>query len=255
MSGAEDPARGLHRDSQDRIFTVLREGSQHRYCISCRLYFRWLETRERIEQELHTLFVERTPFSVLDTETTGLLESRRCQIVEIAVVNQDGMQVFHSLCKPDIPMPRSASDVSGLTDEDLVGAPPFTAIWPDLVELLTSTDALISSWNADFDREALVHTVRYFQLSVPEVISSKNRWRCAMKLHARWYGEWSNARNDYRSQPLAWACAELGIKESGSHRAVGDAQQALRVLRAIAAQAGKYPPPNEMPSFQRYYGD
>ena len=37
-----------------------------------------------------------------------------------------------------------------------------------------------------------------------------------------------------------------------NHRAIGDAQNTLRVLRAIGSRAGKYPPPADMPYFQRY---
>jgi DNA polymerase-3 subunit epsilon len=183
------------------------------------------------------------------------VEHRDFQVVEIGIINQDGRLVYQSLCKPDIAMPASASEISGLTDTLLANAPTFPQIWPGLVKLLTSTDVPLYTWNADFDRQALLLTAKRFQLPVPTVVSSKNRWRCAMKLHARWYGEWSNGKNDYRYQPLEWACTELEIEESEHHRAVGDAQNTLRVLRAIGSRAGKYPPPAEMPYFQRYYGD
>ena len=76
-----------------------------------------------------------------------------------------------------------------------------------------------------------------------------------MKLHARWYGEWSNGKNDYRYQPLAWAATSLGIQEGGYHRAIGDALNALRVLQAIGARALQYPPPADMPYHQSYDGD
>jgi DNA polymerase III epsilon subunit-like protein len=222
---------------------------------TCRIYFRWIDTRLQIEAQLQALFEQRTPFLLLDTETTGKLEHRGFQIVEVAVVNQDSQVLYQSLCKPDIAMQSSASEVSGITDAQLASEPTFAQIWPSLVQLLTSTDVPVYTWNADFDREVLLLTAKRFQLPVPAAISDKNRWRCAMKLHARWYGEWSNGKNDYRYQPLEWACIELEIEESEHHRAVGDAQNTLRVLRAIGSRAGKYPPPADMPCFQRYYGD
>jgi len=253
--GGFDPARGLQKHSDSRIYDTLRDGMKHRYCISCRIYFRWIDARQEIEAQLQALFDQRTPFLLLDTETTGKLEHRGFQVVEIAILDQDGQVRYQSHCKPDIAMPSEASEISGITDAQLASAPTFPQIWPSLVQLLTSTDAPIYSWNADFDRQALLLTAKRFELPVPAAISDKTRWRCAMKLHARWYGEWSNGKNDYRYQPLEWACTELLIEEGGYHRAIGDAQNALRVLRAIAARAGKYPPPNDMPSFQRYYGD
>lgn len=253
--GSEDPARGLQKHSDYRIYDTLRDGEMHRYCISCRIYFRWIDARLQIEAQLQALFEQRTPFLLLDTETTGKLEHRGFQIVEVAIVNQDGQVLYQSLCKPDIAMPSSAAEVSGITDAQLASAPTFTQIWPSLVQMLASTEAPIYTWNADFDRQALLLTAKRFQLPVPAAISDKNRWRCAMKLHARWYGEWSNGKNDYRYQSLEWACTELGIEEGGYHRAIGDALNALRVLRAIGSRAGKYPPPADMPYFQRSYGD
>lgn len=253
--GCEDPARGLQKHSDYRIYDTLRNGEKHRYCISCRIYFRWIDARREIEAQLQALFEQGTPFLLLDTETTGKLEHRGFQIVEVAVVNQDGQVPYQSLCKPDIAMPGEASEISSITDAQLADAPSFAQVWPSLVQLLTSTDVPVYTWNADFDQRALLLTAKRFQLPVPAAVSSKTRWRCAMKLHARWYEEWSNGKNDYRYQPLEWACTELEIEEGEHHRAVGDAQNTLRVLRAIAARAGKYPPPVEMPYFQRYYGD
>ena len=253
--GCEDPARGLQKHSDSRIYDTLRDGVKHRYCISCRIYFRWIDARQEIEAQLQALFDQRTPFLLLDTETTGKLEHRGFQIVEIAILDQDGKTRYHSLVKPDIAMPSEASDISGLTDAQLADAPTMTEVWPTVVQVLTSTDVPIYTWNADFDQKALLLTAKRYDLPVPTAVSSKTRWRCAMKLHARWYGEWSNGKNDYRYQSLEWACTELEIEESEHHRAVGDALNALRVLRAIGSRAGKYPPPADMPSFQRYYGD
>ena len=253
--GDYDPSCGLQKHSDARIFTLLQENVPHRYCISCLHYFKWLDIRQGIEQRLHTLFAERTPFFILDTETTGLLESRTCQIVEVALIDQDGQVVYHALCKPDIPMPDSATQVNGITDALLADAPAFAQIWPDLVQLLASTPAPLYAWNADFDREVLLRTAKHFGLSVPEALTDTKRWSCAMKLHARWYGEWSNGRKDYRWQPLTWACMDLEIEENEQHRALGDVQNTLRVLRALAGRANStHPLPTEMPSHARYHG-
>ena len=253
--GSEDPARGLQKYGDYRIYETICDGEKHRYCISCRIYFRWIDARLQIEAQLQALFEQRTPFLLLDTETTGKLEHRGFQIVEVAVVNQDGQVLYQSLVKPDIAMPSSATEISGLTDAQLADAPTITEVWPTVVQVLTSTDDPIYAWNADFDRQALLLTAKRFGLPVLAAISDKNRWRCAMKLHARWYGEWSNGKNDYRYQTLQWACTELEIEVREHHRATGDAQNTLSVLQAIAARAGKHPLPGDMPYHQRYYGE
>src|SRR6266699_6797910 len=134
--GSEDPARGLQKHSDYRIYDTLRDGEMHRYCISCRIYFRWIDARQQIEAQMQALFEQRTPFLLLDTETTGKLEHRGFQIVEVAIVNQDGQVLYQSLCKPDIAMPSEASEVSGITDAQLASAPTMTEIWPDVVQVL-----------------------------------------------------------------------------------------------------------------------
>lgn len=253
--GAYDPSHGLQK-GDDRIYNTIRDGTMHRYCISCRIYFRWLDDRQQVEAHLQALFEQKAPFWLLDTETTGKKpEHPGFQVVEIAVVNQDGQVLYRSLCTPDIAMPASASEISGLTDAQLAEVPTFVQIWPSLLQLLTSTDAPLYCWGADFDRQALLTTAKRFQLPVPETISDKNRWRCAMKLHARWYGEWSNGRNTYRWQSLEEACTNLELESQGHHRAVGDALNVLGVMRTIADRAGKYPPPGDMPYHQRFYGE
>lgn len=250
--GDEDPSRGLNRESQERIYSVLRDGVKHRYCISCKIYYQWLETRREIEQRMIDLFAQKTPFWLIDFETTGKLESQHCQVVEIAIIDQDGNQVFYTLCRPDVSMPERASKVNGITDDLLIEAPTFVQIWPTLQALLSSTAVPIYAWNAEFDRQALLATLRRFHLQVPEQLCDKQRWRDAMAIFSRWYGEWSNKYSTYRWQKLEWACTELEI-EADSHRALPDALSALKVMRTIAEQVGKYPPPAEMPYNQRYY--
>lgn len=253
--GAYDLSCGLQKKSEDRMHRVLHDGVTHRVCISCWIYYRWLDIRRRVEQQLHALFAEHTLFYIVDTETTGTLLHRNSQIVEIAIVNQDGEMVYHALCKPDIEMPRSATEVNGLTDDDLADTLPFAQIWPDMVRVLTSTNIPPYAWSTDFDREMLLRTAKRFHLPIPEALSDKKRWCCAMKLHARWYGEWSNSKDDYRWQSLQWACTDLEIETSGHHRAVSDAQNTLRVMQALADRASEeYPMPTEMPYHDRYYG-
>src|SRR5512142_1658599 len=77
----------------------------------------------------------REPFAsyvAFDLETTGT-DVQTCEIVEIgaALVEQGRvMQTFHSLVRPDGPVPASATDVHGYSDADLAAAPRFEEVWP-----------------------------------------------------------------------------------------------------------------------------
>lgn len=85
--------------------------------------------------------------------------------------------------------------------------------------------------------------------------AEKSRWICMMDLHARWYGEWSTRRKAYRWQSLEWACIDLEVVGNGYHRAMNDALNTLMVMRTIANRAGRYPPPNDRPYHQRFFGE
>jgi DNA polymerase-3 subunit epsilon len=69
------------------------------------------------------------PIIFFDTETTGTdLETAR--IVEIATsrVDPGTMQILERKCiliNPGIPIPKSASDIHGITDEKVAGEPMF----------------------------------------------------------------------------------------------------------------------------------
>jgi DNA polymerase-3 subunit epsilon len=248
-----DGAHGLQKEG--RVLPLSRDGIVHRYCEDCRLYFRWIEMRQRIEEQLHQLFEQRTPIYLLDTETVGKPDHCDFQIVEIGVADQDGQPLYQSLVRPDVVMPHSSSEISGLTDSLLAAAPTIIQIWPDLMKLLSSPSIPFYCWGADFDRQALLATARRFQLPVPDAVSEKSRWICMMDLHARWYGEWSMRRKAYRWQSLEWACIDLEVAGNGYHRAMDDALNTLMVMRTIANRAGRYPPPNDRPYHQRFFGE
>lgn len=244
-----------YRDNQISILKV--SGEQHRYCEDCREYLIWVHDRHVIEHNMRvTLESEIAPaFLVLDTETTGLPDQEAFQVVEIAAVDKTGAVVFHSLVKPDIPMPEAATAIHGLTDANLVDAPSFAEIWPRLAELLSQYE--LWTYNADFDRAAVLASAERFNLDIPESLASPKRWHCLMRQFARYYGEYSAYRGSDRWQELSTACYELEVKSSGYHRALGDALNALGVMRALAARGGTFPAPEERPIYHSsgYYGD
>ena len=69
------------------------------------------------------------PLAVIDLETTGInLATDR--IVEIAIVKimPDGTRsVKHKLINPEMPIPKQASDIHGITDEQGKGCPNLPA--------------------------------------------------------------------------------------------------------------------------------
>jgi DNA polymerase-3 subunit epsilon len=247
--------RGRYRYNQIGVLKV--EGEEKRYCEECREYLIWVYDRHVIEHNMHVwLESESAPaFLVLDTETTGLPDSEGFQVVEVAAVDKSGAVVLHSLVKPDISMPAAASQVNGLTDEDLKDAPSFAEIWPRLAELLSQYE--LWTYNASFDQAAILASAERFKLDIPKPVKSSKRWHCLMLEYARYYGEYSEYWGSDKWQDLYTACSDLEVKGNDYHRATGDALNALGVMKALAARGGTYPAPEDRPIYQGsgdYYG-
>ncbi len=251
--GWYDETHGKQR--RYRGIRILKEGEQdHQYCYECWEYLVWVYDRHVIEHNMRVwLEHEDRKWLVLDTETTGLPIHSHFQVVEVAAVDRHGEILFHSLIKPDIPMPANASRIHGLTDEDLKDAPSFTDVWPTLVELLTQYD--IWTYNAEFDQDAIVASAQRFKLDIPKQVTRPDRWNCLMLTFARYHGEYSAYFERDKWQDLYTACRELEVKANGYHRAVGDALNALGVMQALAARGGTYPAPEERSTGGYYGGD
>ena len=97
------------------------------------------------------------PLASIDLETTGVnLGTDR--IVEIAIVKMlpDGTRsVKRKLLNPEMPIPKSSSDIHGITDEMVKDAPTFKQVANELKQMLDSCD--IAGYNSNrFDIPLLV---------------------------------------------------------------------------------------------------
>lgn len=90
---------------------------------------------------------------VLDTETTGLEPEQGHRIIEIACLELHGRRPtgrhFHRYVNPERDIDFAASQVHGLTAEDLADKPKFADIADELLEFLGDAELLIH--NAPFD--------------------------------------------------------------------------------------------------------
>lgn len=149
----------------------------------------------------------------LDTETTGL--GGRDEIVQIAVVDDDGTVLIDQLVKPHQPISPEVTAIHGITDEMVADAPTFDQVWDRVLALTAGRQVVI--YNADFD-------VRLIGQSIVECGVPARGWleaRCAM----RWYAAWAGRR----WQSLGAALDQCGIPRPALHRAAADAE-AVRLL-------------------------
>ena len=90
---------------------------------------------------------------VLDTETTGLELAEGHRIIELACLElydrRSTGRHFHRYVNPDRAIDFGATEVHGLTDEDLSDKPRFTDIADEFLDFVQGAELLIH--NAEFD--------------------------------------------------------------------------------------------------------
>src|SRR6187401_2215148 len=82
------------------------------------------------------------PIAFIDLETTGVNLSTD-RIIEIAIIKllPDGSrQVKRKLINPQIPIPKSSTDIHGITDEMVKDAPTFKQAGNEIKQYLESWD-------------------------------------------------------------------------------------------------------------------
>ncbi|MBM4357791.1 MAG: 3'-5' exonuclease [Deltaproteobacteria bacterium] len=172
------------------------------------------------------------PIAFLDTETTGI-DARVDRVIEVGLVVGRGGEVTERkswLVNPGIPIPQAASDVHGITDDQVADLPPFASIVPELLAALEG--CLAAAYNAAFDRGFIFAELERAGVgfaSRPPAVRDDVDWIDPL-VFAReiWKGKGE-------SRALGAVAARLGIALERAHRATDDAEAALRVLYAISA--------------------
>ena len=90
---------------------------------------------------------------VLDTETTGLSPQDGDRLVEIACITLNNHlpngEIFHEYFNPQIPMPKAAEQIHGLTDDFLSTKPLFSSLAENFLNFIGEDPLVIH--NASFD--------------------------------------------------------------------------------------------------------
>jgi DNA polymerase-3 subunit epsilon len=157
-----------------------------------------------------------TPVAIIDFETTGLTPG--CdRVVEVSVVRvEPGSEprlVFDTLVNPSRPM--AATEVHGITDEDVKNAPRFQDVAGEVVA--ATKDCVIAAYNVYFDIKFLI-----FELSNAGVAHQPPHF-CLMYLRPM-LGLGGRCK-------LEEACRHHGVDYSPSHVAARDAMASGQLYR------------------------
>lgn len=170
--------------------------------------------------------VQRTDVLYLDTETTGVRYGVD-DVIDIGVVNSQGLVLVDQLIRPVMPIPADSEAVHGISNRAVANAPFLADIWGDLSTLLAGK--ILVSYNATFDERMLsdAGSRRGLRPIVPA------RWDCAMEAFAAFNGQLSHHRQGFRWINLGTAARMLGL-EPPEHRAVSDAMLCLELVQELS---------------------
>ena len=166
----------------------------------------------------------RNRIAMIDTETTGKTV-RQDRIVELAVVvgRHGRVELEKSwLLNPGMPIPQEASDIHGITDQDVADAPSFSDIVDEF--LRTIDGCMLAAYNAPFDKGFIEYEME--RAGRLEDLPQRD-WLDPLV--------WSRHFYKYeRGKKLGDMSERLGIELKDAHRATADAKAALLVLFALS---------------------
>jgi CBS domain-containing protein len=159
----------------------------------------------------------------LDTETTGL-DPAVARIIEFGSLQiSRGIVVENSardmLINPGIAIPPKSTEVHGIKDADVTGAPAFSAAYATIRELMGAR--VVVGHNIGFD----------LAIMEAEARRSSIAWKRPRFLCVRMLG--TLAAPSLASHSLDAMATWLGIEVKNRHRALGDAEVAARIFIAL----------------------
>lgn len=163
--------------------------------------------------------LQAVPFVVVDVETTGLVAGRD-RVVEIAVVKvvlgQEPELLLDTLVDPGMPL--RGTEIHGLGDADVAGAPSFASLSGSLLSLLSNR--VVAAHNAHFD---------WRFLGAQLAIEGAPPLLCTLELLA--------GLDQGRRYSLADACRRYEIALAAGHTAAADALATACLLERLLRQA------------------
>lgn len=176
----------------------------------------------------------------LDTETTGL--DYDDVAVQIGIVDHTGAILLDTYVRAWKPIPARATQLHGITDEMVKGAPTILELEMEIFAALQGRAVVI--YNAEYDARILRMSflsdgARKYgaPYKLPEghfAHIGTFKPECAMEAFAAFYGDFNARYGSYRWQKLTTAAAHFGLSVVGAHGAVADALLTLAIVRKMA---------------------
>lgn len=157
----------------------------------------------------------------IDVETTGISPEKE-RIIEIGAFRPETGEVFRTLIQPGRPLPEKIIELTGITDEMLVGAPEEIEAIQALLDFMED-DTILLGHNISFDHSFLVQAIRRCGLKEPAF-----RGIDTLKLSRVLCPELPNKK-------LETMVAHFGLTNERAHRAFEDARVTVELYQCLKA--------------------
>ena len=162
----------------------------------------------------------------IDVETTGISPEKE-RLIEIGAFRPETGEIFRTLIYPGRPLPERITELTGITDEMLEGAPEESEAVAALLDFL-GEDRILLGHNIAFDHSFLVQAIRRCGYEEPQFFGIDT-----LKLSRVLCPELPNKK-------LETMVEHFGLTNERAHRAFEDARVTVEVYRCLKA-LGKEP--------------
>ncbi len=169
------------------------------------------------------------PFLVVDVETTGISSWGGDRLTEVAAVFVQGgevREVFQSLVNPGRPISAFITQLTGISNEMVRGAPSFSDIAGELAQQMVGR--VFVAHNARFDWNFL--SAEFDRMTSSPLDLLTNRQLCTVRMARRFLSHLPRRNLDAVAH-------HYGISINGRHRAMGDARATAYVLLGLLKDA------------------
>ena len=157
----------------------------------------------------------------IDVETTGISPEKE-RIIEIGAFRPETGEIFKTLINPGRPLPERITELTGITDEMLIGAPEEPEAIAALLDFL-GNDTVLLGHNISFDHSFIVQAVRRCGYKEPQFAGIDT-----LKLSRVLCPELPNKK-------LETMVEHFGLINERAHRAFEDARVTVEVYRCLKA--------------------
>lgn len=155
----------------------------------------------------------------IDVETTGISPEKE-RIIEIGAFRPETGEVFRTLIQPGRPLPEKITELTGITDEMLLGAPEEAEAIRELLEFM-GEDKILLGHNISFDHSFIVQAIRRCGFPEPQFSGVDT-----LKLSRVLCPELPNKK-------LETMVEHFGLTNERAHRAFEDAKVTVEVYRCL----------------------